>query len=123
MNQLTICTAAQRLDSWHSQASSHKLTRCHGFNPKEDLFLLTGHKLNFCALTLALALHPRNLQKQLSIPVPWPPQGIRRIRNTIRQPPLERRRPRHRKRLTSRIRNQRRLNPRCTGPKPLYNPG
>jgi len=41
MNQLTICTVAQRLDSWLCQASSHKLTRSHGFNPKEDPFLLT----------------------------------------------------------------------------------
>ena len=41
MNQLTICTVAQRLDSWLCQASSHKLTRYHGFNPKEDPFLLT----------------------------------------------------------------------------------
>jgi len=42
MNQLTICTVAQRLDSWLCQASSHKLTRSHGFNSKEDPFLLTG---------------------------------------------------------------------------------
>ena len=41
MNQLTICTVAQRLDSWLCLASSHKLTRSHGFNPKEDPFLLT----------------------------------------------------------------------------------
>ena len=34
------------MDSWLCLASSHKLTRSHGFNPKEDPFLLTEESYN-----------------------------------------------------------------------------
>ena len=64
------CTVVQRLDSWLCQASSHKLTKSHGFNPKEDPFFLTyplrfkPPSLRALNLDLIVNFHPYPFQQK-----------------------------------------------------------